>query len=139
MASRKKSETESGGEGDGVRHVGNGFDPTVVASYTERIERLLDDLASEKGSYMERCKSIRQDIAFVVQEAKDQSGIPKKEFKAVIKTRELEEKLERIREDLEGVEQETFDQIRHALGDLADLPLGGAALAKATDRPQTQV
>lgn len=48
-----------------------------------------------------------------------------------MKTRQLENKLEAIRDGLQADEQETFDQIRNALGDLADLPLGQAALARA--------
>lgn len=122
--------------GESTRRVGNGFDPNVVKGYVDRVERLLDDIESERGSFMAKCKSIREDIALVVQEAKDQHGVPKKEFKAVIKARELEAKAERIRDDLEAESQETFDQIRHALGDLADLPLGAAVLDRASDRPE---
>jgi hypothetical protein len=61
----------------------------------------------------------------------EKAGIPKREFRAVMRTRQLENKLEAIRDGLQADEQETFDQIRNALGDLADLPLGQAALAKA--------
>ena len=122
----------------GPRPGGNAFQPEVVKGYTDRIERLLADIDSERGEFMSRCKAIREDIALVVQEAKDQHGIPKKEFRAVIKARELEAKADRIRDDLEADSQETFDQIRHALGDLADLPLGTAALKDAPGAPQTQ-
>jgi hypothetical protein len=83
---------------------------------------------------MNRARQIRDSIARVLVEAKD-AGIPKKEFKLVIRTRALENKLEAIREDLEPDEAETYDAIRTALGDLGDLPLGQAALAKAGERP----
>lgn len=53
----------------------------------------------------------------------------------MIKTRQLENRLEHLRDDLEPDEVETYDAIRLALGDLSDLPLGKAALAKAPDRP----
>lgn len=109
----------------------NGYDSDAVKGYVERIERYLDELASERGEFMARCKVIRNNIAHVVQEAKDQHGIPKKEFKAVIKARELEAKADRIREDLEADAQATFDMIRTALGDFGDLPLGQAALERA--------
>jgi uncharacterized protein (UPF0335 family) len=98
--------------------------------YVDRIERLYDDLASEKGEYMRKAKTIREDIALVLDDAKT-AGIPKKELKAVIKTRDLERRAQAIRDDLEADSQETFDQIRVALGDLADTPLGEAALDRA--------
>ena len=117
------------------RGLTNGYDSDAVKGYVEKIEGYLDDIESERGSFMARCKTIRTNIAHVVQEARDQAGIPKREFKAVIKARELERKADRIREDLEADAQETFDQIRVALGDFSDLPLGQAALDRA--RPQS--
>lgn len=112
---------------------GAGHNRIPAAKATEfvgRIERLYDDLASAKGEYMRRAKTIREDIALVIDDAKT-AGIPKKELKAVIKTRDLERKAQAIRDDLEADSQETFDQIRLALGDLADTPLGEAALGLA--------
>lgn len=109
----------------------NAFDRKAVSGYVDRINNLMSDMESERGTFMAKCKSIRQDIAHVIAEAKDQHGIPKKEFKAVIRTRELEDKAARVRDELEAESQETFDQIRIALGDLEDLPLGQAALERA--------
>lgn len=106
----------------------------VLLDFTHRVENLYDELASEKGEYMNRARQIRESIARVLVEAKD-AGIPKKEFKTVIKARQLENRLEHLRDDLEPDEAETFDQIRLALGDYADTPLGQAALARAPDRP----
>jgi hypothetical protein len=106
----------------------------VLLDFTHRVENLYDELDSEQGAYMQRCRQIRDGIKRVIVEAVD-AGIPRREFRAVIKTRRLENKLERIREDLEPGEVETFDQIRTALGDYADTPLGAAALAQAGDRP----
>jgi uncharacterized protein (UPF0335 family) len=106
----------------------------VLLDFTHRVENLYDELASEKGEYMNRARQIRESIARVLVEAKD-AGIPKKEFKTVIKARQLENRLEHLRDDLEPDEVETYDAIRLALGDLGDLPLGQAALAKAPDRP----
>lgn len=109
----------------------NSYDSQAVREYVSRIERLLEDIASERGSFMARCRTIRDDIKTVIQEAKDQHGVPKKELKAVVRTRELEAKADAIRDELEQESQETFDMIREALGDLADLPLGNAALDRA--------
>lgn len=114
----------------------NGLRPEMVQDFTDRVERLMGDLLTEKGEYMQRCKVIREDIAQVIAEAKD-AGIPKKSFRAVIRVRELEQKLEAIREDLEDEARETFDQIRFALGDLQDTPLGAAVLSGHPDAPKS--
>lgn len=105
----------------------NGFD--VAKQFVSDIERHFETLDSYRGEYMNRCRAVRDLIAQIYDRAKD-AGVPKKELKAVIKTRELERKIEELRDDLEDG-AETFDQIRHALGDLADLPLGTAALDRA--------
>lgn len=115
---------------NGAAAIGNGkFDPTKTKEFVSRIESLHGDLLSERGSYMQTCKGIRDDIAIVLDEAKE-AGIPKKELRKVIKARELERKANEIRDDLESDEQDNFDLIRQALGDLDGTPLGQAALAK---------
>jgi len=106
----------------------------VVRNFTHQIEQDMDRLATLKGEYMNDCRQIREAIARTLVEAKD-AGIPKREFKLVIRTRQLENKLEAIGTELEPDERESYDAIRTALGDYADLPLGQAALAKAPDRP----
>ena len=109
--------------------------PDVVRDFSNRIESLLDELANAKGEYMRAARGIRDDINTVYGEAKD-AGIAKRAFKAVIRARGLEKKLDACRGDLEEADDiETFDQIRDALGDLGDTPLGRAVLDKAGDRP----
>jgi uncharacterized protein (UPF0335 family) len=105
----------------------NGFEPEKIKNFVATIEEIHEQLESEKGQYMKRCQSIRDDIKLVYDEAKD-AGVPKKELKAVIKTRAKQRELDALREDLEADERDTYDMIRHALGDLADLPLGVAAM-----------
>lgn len=96
---------------------GNGFDPKTVQEIVEEIEEAFDRIESERGKYMAKCKSIREDIDLVKERAKA-LGIPKKELNAVLKTRAMQRKLEAIREALEEDNQELYDQLRHALGDL---------------------
>jgi MoaA/NifB/PqqE/SkfB family radical SAM enzyme len=104
----------------------NGYDPEVARGFANEIDNHFRTLDSLRGAYMRDCRGVREEIAGVNDEAKDK-GIPKKEFKAVVKARILERKAEKVRDDLDAESVETFDQIRHALGDLADLPLGQAA------------
>jgi len=112
------------------RPASNGFDPDKLKGYVDHVENAETELASEKGKFMRECQGYRKAINDILGEAKD-DGIPKKELKAVLKTRRVTRQLEAIRDGLEGESQETYDQIRHALGDLADLPLGQPALADA--------
>jgi uncharacterized protein (UPF0335 family) len=131
MAKRVKKEDQEPGDGHGVSAFrGNGYDPQILGGFNTRIANLYGDLATEKGESMARCRAIHQDIDAVLKEAKN-AGIPKKEFKAVIKKRTLLAKAEEIRADLEGDSVETFDQIEFALGKFAETDLGAAALNAA--------
>lgn len=108
----------------------NGFDAVVLKRFVGDIERHHETIASYKGEHAQRVKSVQEMISEVFDRAKD-AGIPRKELKAVIKERRLLAQIENIREELEDDQQETLDQIKHALGMLADLPLGEAAAARS--------
>ena len=118
MGRRKKTEVEPAIKPART----NGFDPAKVQSYVDRVETLHADIASIMGKAMNECRAVHGDIKIVLDEAKDTDGIPKKALKKVIKARALERKAEEVREELEGDDQADYDMIRHALGDLADLP-----------------
>lgn len=123
MGRRKQRDIE---EAIAERPPSNGYDAEKVKNFIARIESLHADIASEMGTALSRCKDIHADIKIVYDEAKDAAGIPKKALKKVVKARELERKAAQCREDLEGDAQDSYDLIRHALGDLADTPLGEA-------------
>lgn len=105
----------------------NGYDPDKVQNAVARIEALIADKASIMGTAMSECKAVQADIKLVYDEAKE-AGIPKKALRTVIKARELERKAAAVRDNLEAEDQDQHDLIRHALGDLADTPLGRAAM-----------
>lgn len=126
------SPDEAGPAGPANNH--NAIDAKVANRYVKKIERLKEDLASERGTYMAACKTIRASINNVLEEA-DANGLPRRELKAAIKARELEARADAIRSDLEEQDSiDLYDQIRTALGDYADTPLGAAALG-SVDRP----
>lgn len=110
---------------------GNGFDPEIVRGYVQRIESLYQDLATEKGESMARCKVIHEDVAAVYDEAKKVGGVPKKALKTAIKKRDLGRKFDAVGEDLEGDDLDNYAAVLLAVGQLSDTPLGAAALAKA--------
>lgn len=125
MAKREKPAKDGVPDGHGVSAIrGNGYDPEAVKAFVSRVENLNGDLATEKSEFMTRCKVIHGDVSLVYDEAKG-AGIPKKELKKAIKRRALLASVERIREELEGDQQDNYDKILLALGDLG--PLGHAA------------
>lgn len=112
------------------REGSNSFDHDQLKSIVSRIDGCFAELLSERGAYMARCRSIREGITAAYDDAKA-AGIPKKELKTLVKTRELERKIADQIEKLEADERETYDMIVEALGDFANLPLGQAALRSA--------
>lgn len=127
LAKRAKAVKE---DGSVPTHGGNGFNADQAKAFKARVESLMGDLAVERSEYMNNCKSIRADVKIVLDEAKA-AGIPKKEFKQVIETARLVNKINSIREDLVGDEQDNYDLLVTALGGFGELPLGQAALARA--------
>lgn len=126
MARRKKDEANGPSPGKS-----NGFDPEDVRNAVDRIENLKADIASIMGEALNECRGVHVSIKDVYDEAKSEHGIPKKALRSVIKARELERKARAVRDNLEPEVMDEHDMIRHALGALADLPLGEAALERA--------
>lgn len=107
----------------------NGYDPAKVGKFVGDIEKIMAQMESEKGSYMARMKGFREDISAIYDEAKD-AGLPKKEMKAVVKARELERKVEKLRDGLTDDQQDAFDLLRHASVILPTPRSGALRLAK---------
>jgi uncharacterized protein (UPF0335 family) len=82
----------------------------------------LDEIGALHAGIAGDVASLRVDIKDTYDKAKD-VGIPIKALKAAIKVKRLEEAMD---QDV----SEDYDQIRHALGDLADTPLGQAAMGE---------
>lgn len=110
---------------------GNGFDKKLTTLYVTEYEKIEDGIATRKGEYMAWAKGERERQSEVLERAKD-SGLPKKDLKDVIKIRQLQGRIDDIVDNEDEERAETIEMIRHALGDLADTPLGQAAEKKAT-------
>ncbi|PYF05005.1 hypothetical protein BJ122_102231 [Rhodopseudomonas faecalis] len=105
----------------------NSYDPELVKSLVNKIEGYVVDLNSERGKYMKACRSIRESISGVYQEAKAR-GIPKKELRIMIDTRAKLAAARATIEELERDQQETILMLAEAFGEAADLPLFKAAI-----------
>jgi Skp family chaperone for outer membrane proteins len=89
---------------------------------------LIDDLATERGKYMQKCKKIREGMADEYESAAKR-GISKKLLKKIVKEREYDRKIEALTADLEEDERSELDMLMEKLGDFANSPLGKAAVA----------
>lgn len=101
-----------------------------VKSAVKNIEERYQDLASERGVYMQKCKRIREGMANDY-EAAGNRGISKKLLKKIIKERDLERKIEALTIDLEPDERSELEMLVEKLGAFVDTPLGKAAVAAA--------
>jgi uncharacterized protein (UPF0335 family) len=109
---------------------GNGFSADLVKSLVDRIEALHGEIESEQAKYMVAAKALREDIANVYEEA-GARGVSTKPLKALIKTRKLDRRAKAEKEKLDLDERATLEMLKDALGDLADTPLGEAAVGRA--------
>jgi hypothetical protein len=102
-------------------HASNDFDPTIVNALLGKIDGFEVDLMSERGSYMSKCRNIRENIKGVYDDAKTQ-GIPTKELKTLVKIRKNERKNIEMYNDLEADQQHALAMLA-ATEKVKDLPL----------------
>jgi uncharacterized protein (UPF0335 family) len=122
-------------ERKGSAVTGNGFDPKQAKLWQGEYEKHNERLLELRMAYMADCKDVREDMSDVLDRAKE-AGISKRLIKDTSKIRELNARINKIESHGESEENETLQQFRHALGDLADTPLGQAAAAnKAKGMP----
>jgi hypothetical protein len=104
--------------------------PSEAASFVDQFEELEAEIASERGTFMAKCKAIRERQKDLLEDAKSQ-GVGKGLVKSIAKARELEAKAKAIRDEMEDDDRAFFIDIRKALGDdYSALPLGAAAVAR---------
>jgi uncharacterized protein (UPF0335 family) len=111
-----------------AKHLTNGLDPDAAKSFVDSIEGHLADLKSERGSYMNRCRGIREAITAVYDDAKGQ-GIRRKALQTLIKERGLEQKIIELREAMEADDNANYELLVEAISGLEGTPLGDAAVA----------
>lgn len=104
----------------------------TAKSFLERIESVQADIDKIKADAAEECAPLYDDIASIKREAHD-AGIPRREFNSLISERKLLKKAEALRASLSEDQQHNFDQMKLALGDLAETELGRAARRRAGD------
>jgi uncharacterized protein (UPF0335 family) len=99
--------------------------------FLKRIETLMAEAESAKGTYMAECKERREDIKEVYTEAKD-AGVPTKALKGLVKKRTLQRKADAIPDGFDIDEAAAYETLCEALG-----PLGAAAAKAAGHDPES--
>lgn len=107
----------------------NAFDPDTVNNLLGKIDNYDVELLSERGSYMSKCRVLREGIENVFEEAKAK-GIPTKELKILVKIRKKESEAKKLYLDLESDQQQTLAMLA-ATEKVADLPLWRSAKARS--------
>jgi predicted KAP-like P-loop ATPase len=80
---------------------------------------------------MTKCKRIRE-VLGTHEDTASNRGISKKLLRTIIKERAFERKINDLHDILEPDEQSELEMLTEKLGDFANTPLGGAAIAKAS-------
>ena len=101
----------------------------LVATYFKQE----DVLETFQGEYMNRCKGPRGIQKKAFEEAKI-VGVPIRAVKHVIDLMKADRKKEKIRRKIENDDAPLVRDIQRELGQLADLPLGQAALEREADK-----
>jgi hypothetical protein len=107
----------------------NAPDDEDVQAAVRNIEEHYADLASERGSYMLKCRRIREAMAADYERA-GANGISKKLLKLIVKERDLSRKIDDLVTDLEPDERSELEMLMEKLGDFATTPMGQAAIAE---------
>lgn len=103
--------------------------PSEAGSFVDQYEEFEKQIAALSIEHMNKVRKVREQQGELLDDAKSK-GVPKKVVKAIAKARELESKAKALIDDLEDDDQSFAVDIRKALGDFADLPLGSAAVEK---------
>lgn len=119
---KRASEQKEGESG----RISNVFDGTKVPDFVSRVENLQGEIDAIMEAAKSECAPLREDIGEVKKEAHE-AGIPRKELNAKIQERRLLSKARDVRAGLNGDQQDVFDRMSQALGDLEGTPLGAAS------------
>ncbi len=114
----------------------NRASPSEAGSFVDKYEELEAQVATERSKFMLACKRIKDAQKELLDDAKAQ-GVAKKVVRTIAEIRKLEAKAKAKLDDMEDDDKSFAIDIRKALGDFADSPLGAAAVAADGQDPTT--
>jgi hypothetical protein len=109
----------------------NGLDAEAVKHFISALDGHFAELASEKGSYMARCRSIREAMQTVYEDAKS-AGVRRKSLAVYMKNKLALAKIDERIAELEDDDRENHDLLVDAvpIQGLEGLPLGDATFVR---------
>lgn len=108
---------------------GNGFDPKQAQIHFDTYERIQEEKVEAHMSYMSKIAKINARAKEALEVAAN-AGIPAKVIRDRFKIKQMESRIEDIRNPEDEEHAETLQMFCEALGDFADTPLGEAAVEK---------
>lgn len=112
----------------------NGYPKGKLEKATKRWFALQNDIEKRMDEAKADCLPLREDQAKLINDLAD-DGIPKKEFKTVLRKMLLEQRLEHVADKLHDEQKDNYELMLVALGQLADTPLGEAAAEAEKPKP----
>jgi hypothetical protein len=127
---KAKMQDEGQVHADKSKMVGsNGFDPELLKSMVVECEEHDEAMEEIMRKAREACQPHVDEIKAIKKRAAEENHVPKKVFSAALRERKLLRKAGAVRGSLSDEQADTYDHVKHALGMLADMPLGQAALS----------
>jgi hypothetical protein len=83
----------------------NGPDPELAFAAIYEVEKIDDELESEKGAYMARCRAIRDRRKATIEEYRDR-GLSKKDITDAIKIRRLGAKIDELKAERRDADED---------------------------------
>lgn len=106
----------------------SGVDPKKLQLFIDRSENMQDRVDKISDAAKEACSPIREDMKDAAGEACDTLGISRSVYSAILRKRRLIKKANAVQGKLNDDHQDSYELVEHALGMMADLPLGRAIL-----------
>lgn len=103
-----------------------------IRGYLSRIANVQAEIDKIMENAKAACSPLREDMDAIKKEA-NEAGFARKEFNTLIRKERLEKRLKNVAENLDEEQLERYEDMLHALGELAETPLGQAA---ASQHPQ---
>ena len=101
----------------------NSLSKDKICDAFTKVMHIKEQLDTEKGEYMKRCKVLRDEMKDVFSDAKN-AGVPLKPLKEALKRFELERKAANCGDGLDALEIDDFKFIFDSITDFAGTPLG---------------
>lgn len=101
--------------------------PDEAGSFVDQYEQYEREIDALKIEHMNKVRKVREKQSDLLDDAKSQ-GVSKKIVKTLAAVRKLEAKAKDQMEEMEADDKAFALDIRKALGDFADMPLGAAAV-----------